>query len=82
MSSREIGYNRVVKKRENAASLLLAGGNHRPHPLVVSYSGLTACALRDPPVDDAVRYLLLAMVVGRLHRIGEHETKAILRHVI
>ena len=75
-----MGYNRVVKKREYAALLLLAGGNRRPHPLVVSHSRFTACALRNPSVDDAVTDLLFAMIVRRLYHFGEHETKVILRH--
>ena len=36
-----------------------------------------ACALGDPSVDDAVTYLLLAMIVGRFDGWGKHETKVI-----
>ena len=62
-----MGYNRVVKKREYAALLLLAGGNRRLHPLVVSHSRFTACALRNPSVDDPVTDLLIFGVhAGRI----------------
>ena len=72
-----------MKERKNASLLLfLTIGNDRPHPLVISHPCVTAGALRDPAVDDAVTDLLLAMVVRRFHCFGKHETKVVLRHIV
>ena len=71
-----------VEELEEAAALLAARGDRRPHPLVVALARLATRPLRDPTVDHAVPNLLLRVVLRRLHRFREQEPKTILRQIV
>jgi len=61
-----MGGDGSVKRIEDRAALLGAGGTHRPEPLAPLPSGLPPRALRHPPVDHHKPQRLLGKVVRGL----------------
>jgi hypothetical protein len=77
----EFGADGVEKKREEVAVLFLAGSYCGPHPLVIALACFAPSALCNAAVDHALADLLFAVVIGRLHTLGEHEPKVVLRRI-
>ncbi len=68
-----------MNKVKHISVLFFAGGNSCPNAFAQAHAGLSACALRNTPVDYGMTNPALCAVIGRLHFRVDQKTEVIIR---